>query len=696
MLLDAKDLIPFHCYQTTDLSKINRMIRGYRSKEQCSSSPGTHVAYASVNRTSSAMSPLRNQGGTANSVNTHQTSSSHQSDEYNAALALLCLPVSSQGTGRGPRVNHSLITPQASFDSSRAIIFQDLPDVPKPPIVKQESTSTQSTPMASSAFYGSCSLSLPQDAEKLSPLHCFVRKFGIEAFVISERHAQDKDFWNARNFKAKPGIVGMRCMHCGHIPLRERGPKSVHYPSSTKCIYYSMENWQRHHAASCQYVPKSILRRLKHLMNESKTGSGGRRCYWADSAIMLGMVDTADGIKFASNPEVNAQISFTRMGHLILSNTSVSNAKVDDSSINVILVEDNDKAVISEYLFVLMSQMESCVFAEEDRAGSRSKVKDIKVGYPGMQCKHCNGKAGVGRYFPFSIQALSLANSDRNIHNHIKKCRRCPDIIKNSLERLRMDAHEPAQKTKRGSRKTFFINVWKRLHEFEGTNDGSNVGPIVDSQLDEKPASIGQEASRSNRTTNRKKSRPLNELKGSHHPRKYSMIEHPLRPDHLKNAQADFQNAQAARSEGYFQSPQATHIPVQVARKNSAYYANAEYSHNAFAAFHSESSYCPMAVPGVMEVNRYNRIPRNPDASLRAQSHREYHSHYNHIHFQRQHSESPSDNAMHRQSFSLPNIHQHQVPEAHRHPSMYNSLPPDWNYSDPPYGRYIVPKDKEL
>jgi len=679
------------------------MNKGYRITDHRVTSPGNH-AYAPVNHMST-MPPLPNQRDiTVNSVNAHQSSNSHQSDEYDAALALLSLPVSSQSTSRKTRSNLSLITPQASFDSSRAsnaIPFQDLlSDVPNPPFVKQGSTLNQSTTFASSPFYGSCSLSLPQDTDNLSPLHCFVRKFGIEAFVVSEQDAQDKDFWNARNFKVKPGIVGMRCMYCGHRPLRERGPKSVHYPSSTKCIYYSMENWQRHHAATCKYVPKSVLMELNTLMNESKTGSGGRRCYWADSAITLGMVDTVDGIKFASNPEVNAQSRSTDMNHAILSydavsNRSVSNTKADDSPIKVVLVEEHDKEVISKYLFVLMSQMESCVFTEEDRAGSRSKVKNIMVGYPGMQCKHCNGKAGVGRYFPFSIQALSLANSDRNIHNHIKKCRRCPKNIKCDLERLRTDAQKPAQKVKRGSRKIFFFNVWKRLHGSDDNDDDSKAAPIDDSKLGEN-AAFAQEVSCFSRKKKPKKSEPSNEVKDSQHPRD-PVLEHPARLEHLTNLPN-------VKSERYFHSPQATHLPVQaarinlpvqVARSNPAYYANVEYCHNAFDTFHSESLYRQMPAHGVTEVNHY-QIHRYTDPSLPSQYHREYHPRNDQIHF-RQLSETPNESAMQRQLNPHPAIHQHQALEAHRHQQSYDSFrSSDWKtdrrYFNPPRGRYSPSK----
>jgi hypothetical protein len=110
-----------------------------------------------------------------------------------------------------------------------------------------------------------------------------------------------------------------------------------------------------------------------------------------------------------------------------------------------------------------MDQMETCQFTEEDRSGGRSKIKDIEVGLPGMQCKHCQGKAGFGRYFPTSVNALALANSDRNIFNHLQKCRRCPVPVKSQLLQLSKNQSQP--KNKRGLRKMFFQRVWSRIHE---------------------------------------------------------------------------------------------------------------------------------------------------------------------------------------------------------------------------------------
>ena len=118
--------------------------------------------------------------------------------------------------------------------------------------------------------------------------------------------------------------------------------------------------------------------------------------------------------------------------------------------------------------------MEKCVFTEADRTGGRSKIKTNENGFPGMQCKHCCGKAGYGRYFPASITSLNLANSDRNMYNHLMKCRKCPVDLKDKLQRLQNQKRHGRQKIERGGRKIFFKRIWERLHGHESCSSSSS------------------------------------------------------------------------------------------------------------------------------------------------------------------------------------------------------------------------------
>lgn len=147
-------------------------------------------------------------------------------DDTTAALCLLsmnrdrnvdppCLLKSLQGgyerrTLPSPNSSHKASTSTNSSCNKSAPTSEEFSNTA---LLTQEKGSTKSgsstAPCKSpttqvSAFYGSVSLYTSGDDDTLSPVHCFIRKFGIEAFVLTEEQAADADFWNGRNFKGKP------------------------------------------------------------------------------------------------------------------------------------------------------------------------------------------------------------------------------------------------------------------------------------------------------------------------------------------------------------------------------------------------------------------------------------------------------------------------------------------------------------
>ena len=191
------------------------------------------------------------------------------------------------------------------------------------------------------------------------------------------------------------------------------------------------------------------------------------------------MVDTSQGVRFSRKPGDLGPIPSPESSRL-----QGNSDGPEHESEKVVRTEDKD--LVTDYLFLLMDQMQTCRFTEEDRTGGRSKIKDNEVGFPGMECRHCQGRAGFGRYFPTSVAALSLANSDRNVYNHLQKCRRCPEAVKAELVRLQRDQSQ--SKNRRGLRKLFFNRIWSRMHadddkdsdsEEESENSSSPSSPTA-------------------------------------------------------------------------------------------------------------------------------------------------------------------------------------------------------------------------
>jgi len=345
-------------------------------------------------------------------------------------------------------------------------------------------------------------LAMEFDKDWLTPLHCFVRRHCVEVFT-----ATSQDVATPSKGKRKPiqvGQVGIRCPHCCRTvgsdsssnKARERG--SVYYPTAISSIYNATMNLLQRHLHSCTAVPEDVMRRYETLKaDDARSGTSKR--YWVESALSLGLVDTATGIRFSALrppplPSLTYQQESTRRRNsnelFSTSSNAVSDAKgsIGDGSgppsteggrdtvgapghdKGGPLVEVEDKPYSTAFSFYLMSQMQPCVFTEADRLGKR---KGLPPGFPGLACRHCFGGYGSGRFFPSSIKTLSDTSKTLNVlHNHMMRCRKCPPEIRDQLDTLRSTHDSERAKMKFGSQKAYFARIWDRLH-------GKNAPPVA-------------------------------------------------------------------------------------------------------------------------------------------------------------------------------------------------------------------------
>jgi hypothetical protein len=212
--------------------------------------------------------------------------------------------------------------------------------------------------------------------------------------------------------------------------------------------------------------------------------SGTSKQYWMESAKSLGLVDTPSGIRFSTlTPPPLPQLSLHQratsnaappeaMGKSKDDNDDEDAADDDkDSSSPPEKPEDSDprplvlpedKPYATQFTYELLSQMQPCVFTEADRLGKR---KGLPPGYAGLACRHCFGGYGSGRFFPSSIKTLSDTSKSLNVlHNHMLKCRKCPQEVKDRLNKHRVHHDDERAKMKFGSQKAYFARIWARLH----------------------------------------------------------------------------------------------------------------------------------------------------------------------------------------------------------------------------------------
>jgi len=155
------------------------------------------------------------------------------------------------------------------------------------------------------------------------------------------------------------------------------------------------------------------------------------------------------------------------------------------------LVTEEDRPLITDALFITLEQMEACKFVEFDRVGV---YKGRQLGFKGIACKHCQGQAGAGRYFPSSEASLSQTTTSMTFINHMRRCRYVPKDIRDRLEAMPSALESPdntdtkkampsalespdntdtkkgskkSDKPLHGGRKVFFHRLWCRVQELE-------------------------------------------------------------------------------------------------------------------------------------------------------------------------------------------------------------------------------------
>lgn len=306
-------------------------------------------------------------------------------------------------------------------------------------------------------YTGSMSLSIPEsDVEWLSELNCFIRKNCIEAFSATEEDVTS----TSKRGRITLHQVGIRCCQCKHRQLKDRAVAAVSYPTSVAGIYESVKRWQRVHLEHCEDVSAEVKSKITALQDPNVWIPATRQ-YWADSARTLGMVDTESGIRFSYDPKSLKEITTNERysenyGCAVAPERNERKVLADGEYI----VFPEDMRIVPTYVYFLMRQVESCHFSEVDRFVARSKGP---IGYPGFQCRHCSGHAGLGKYFPVSAKTLSTNSTSQNIHAHLLKCRKCPDQIREKLLALKVDKGR-SPRLEPGWRKIFFDKVWERLH----------------------------------------------------------------------------------------------------------------------------------------------------------------------------------------------------------------------------------------
>jgi hypothetical protein len=471
----ARDFASYYQRQAQDLSSAALLDRAYQLQENNKQmNPGQAVATSTLQFLSKGQSTVKrspSSGGTAASPRTGRGGRGGPGGGRGG-----------RGGGRG-RVGRGGRGPSRSSPAKNAVVIGE----PKGEHPEVDALGQR--------WYSGCvPLGLPEDKYWLSELQVYLRSNFAEAFGATE--ADIAAPMHGRNKPIALGQVGIRCMHCRNDPPSERGQQATSYPSLISGIYNSVQQMLRLHYDCCMSLPADVRAKVEQL-KVSSSARGGRKQYWIDSAKRLGLVDTPHGIHFGRDPygplpplsgpsataeaeekkkRAEARAAIKAEVKPPIEDTvdedeneekleSEPPAIIDDDPVeHYPLVEPEDMALISDYLYLTLEQMSPCNLMEADKVGC---YKGRKVGFRGLACKHCVGQAGCGRYFPASEASLSQTTTSQTIMNHVRNCRRCPVEIRENLELMKRARMGPdgkrADKPKHGGRKVFFHRLWCRI-----------------------------------------------------------------------------------------------------------------------------------------------------------------------------------------------------------------------------------------
>jgi hypothetical protein len=143
-------------------------------------------------------------------------------------------------------------------------------------------------------------LGITEDRCKLNDQQVFLRQ-QIEAYRATEDDLTSHT--RGRNKPVVLGQVGIRCIHCSHLPASHRGKGSTYFPSTLMGIYQAAQNMSVEHLQSgiCTEMPPDVRSTfLTFGLTKPGASVAGKR-YWAEAGKRIGLVDTEHGIRFAKD-----------------------------------------------------------------------------------------------------------------------------------------------------------------------------------------------------------------------------------------------------------------------------------------------------------------------------------------------------------------------------------------------------------
>lgn len=150
--------------------------------------------------------------------------------------------------------------------------------------------------------------------------------------------------------------------------------------------------------------------------------------------------------------------------------STLSTGKDGDDN-DIVLIEEGDRGLLTDYFYFIMLQLKACRLTEADRTARGDKRRDVPIGFGGLQCLHCAPCPAPRKFFWSDVNRL--ANSFACIPDHVLTCRMCPKEVIDALLVLKDRHKSQMQSIPRGSQKHCLRKIWKKLHADDNINTES-------------------------------------------------------------------------------------------------------------------------------------------------------------------------------------------------------------------------------
>ena len=323
-----------------------------------------------------------------------------------------------------------------------------------------------------------------EDDNFLNPLHCFVRR-NVEFFV-----ATDEDIsapCPGRKEAIRKGQVGLRCIHCRNISVKERVKRAVCYPSSVSRVYRCVSDMKFDHFPNCTYLPhdeKVLFNQLKAFTTLSKKGTsspvlggGNTSKYYYDSALSHGLRDSTDG-KYVVMSGDRRQ----RVMSITSSDTSTADKQISNSELNRtqkkakstdamkqiqptnmtmpdlpvkfqsrLLAEPEDARYLNAVHCFVRQNVE--VFSADEQEvslpapGRKSQITIGQIGIRCIHCKHLQFKDRVKRAMCYPPSVSGIYHSISNMKfDHFGACRGLTPAKRQEFASLKSECYSKGSK----------------------------------------------------------------------------------------------------------------------------------------------------------------------------------------------------------------------------------------------------------